>query len=346
MFKCKECGCEYELKPDFCDCGNDEFEEFGITENKTTEEPAKKVINNEPKPAQEFVKEIKKEQIHKQEKKSFKEQYPEIERFKSSLDPVSLIIFTICIILSFVVIFFAWNPAEQTSEKTETKQETITNIPPIDKFWNNALPKVIEPEKKPEPKKEIVEKVIPVIKPVQQQVVKQQPAKIPAIKQAAPKTTTIKLTKTTNTKTVAQSKAQEKAKLEAEKAKQDAEAKAKKEAELKAKQDAEAKARQSAAAKQELSAYKTNLRNTIGYKIDFTKVVGDGSCVVAFKISPSGQLTNRSFAQQSTNITLNDAVYKAIMATPKFTPPPSGYNNETLNLHIRFYNGNFEITLK
>ena len=27
MFKCKECGAEYEEKPDYCDCGNDTFEQ-------------------------------------------------------------------------------------------------------------------------------------------------------------------------------------------------------------------------------------------------------------------------------------------------------------------------------
>ena len=25
MYKCKECGTEYETKPDYCDCGNDTF---------------------------------------------------------------------------------------------------------------------------------------------------------------------------------------------------------------------------------------------------------------------------------------------------------------------------------
>ena len=28
MFKCKECGTEYQAKPDYCDCGNDTFEEI------------------------------------------------------------------------------------------------------------------------------------------------------------------------------------------------------------------------------------------------------------------------------------------------------------------------------
>ena len=96
----------------------------------------------------------------------------------------------------------------------------------------------------------------------------------------------------------------------------------------------------------ELESYKISLRNTIGRKIDFTRVVGDGSCTISFKISSSGKLTNRSFSQQSSNITLNDAVYNAIMSTPSFNPPPEGYKNETINLSIKFYNGNFEITLK
>ena len=54
---------------------------------------------------------------------------------------------------------------------------------------------------------------------------------------------------------------------------------------------------------------------------------------------------NRYFAKQSLNITLNDAVYAAVMSTPKYNPPPEGYKNEILNLNISFYNGNFEITL-
>jgi len=355
MYKCKECGTEYEKKPDFCDCGNDEFEEIVV---KTEVDEIQPVQKEEIKPvsAKEFVKETK-IKTHKYEKKSFAEQYPEMARLKASIDPISLTIFLICILLSFVVIFFAWNPQESTLVESEIKQETVKNIPPIDNFWNNAVPKIEEPQKKAEPIKEIVEKILPVAKPVTQDVVKQLPKKTQAVKQTTPKTTTVKLTKTNNISTVQQSqaKAQEKAKQEAEaktkkeaelKAKQEAEQKAKLEAEAKAKREAEQRANRSAAAKQELAAYKTNLRNTLGYKIDFTKVVGDGSCTVAFKINSSGQLVNRSFAKQSTNITLNDAVYKAIMSTPKVAPPPVVYNNETLNLYIKFYNGNFEITLK
>ena len=35
MYKCSECGSEYKEKPNFCDCGNDEFVE--IIENSSKE---------------------------------------------------------------------------------------------------------------------------------------------------------------------------------------------------------------------------------------------------------------------------------------------------------------------
>ena len=28
MFICKECGTEFDVKPDYCDCGNDTFDEI------------------------------------------------------------------------------------------------------------------------------------------------------------------------------------------------------------------------------------------------------------------------------------------------------------------------------
>ena len=109
---------------------------------------------------------------------------------------------------------------------------------------------------------------------------------------------------------------------------------------------AEDLAKKTAQARQELVNYKAGLRNTIGRKIDFTKVVGDGTCAVSFKVNSSGKLTNRAFTKQSNNITLNDAVYAAVMATPTYNPPPSAYNNETMSITITFYNGNYEISIK
>ena len=96
---------------------------------------------------------------------------------------------------------------------------------------------------------------------------------------------------------------------------------------------------------QEMINYKIALRNKIASKIDFTSILGDGTCVVSFKISQSGTLTNRSFTKQSENGILNDIVYNAIMSTPTFNSPPSSYNNETLKFTVKMYDGRYEVSL-
>ena len=374
MYRCKECGAEFEEKPDYCDCGNDEFEEVSIEEK--LEQQAQKIDNNKsdnvgqvspdknfeqnkPMPASS-MRFSNTETIS--EKQTFSERYPEFSRFKKSLDPISLIIFCGCILLSLYIVFFAWNPTEQ-EVVAEKKQEVNTpkNIPSIDKFWNNALPVVKQEQPKPQPKQEETNVVKQIINIPEPKKVVTQPVKpvtkpkvtVVPLKKATtlktvskPVTTVVKPQTNTNAQIQAKKQAEElgKQKAEAERKKAEAEQLKKLQAEQ-AKKQAEAKAKQAKLNKQELVSYKANLRNTIARKIDFTKVIGDGSCTVSFKIDSTGRLVSRSFSKQSSNNTLNDAVYAAVMSTPTFNPPPSAYNNEILNLSIRFYNGNFEISL-
>ncbi len=376
MYRCKECGAEYEEKPDYCDCGNDEFETVGVNigvnagenlnvaepkvqETKTVNTP-KENIEEKPKPQPAAAR--KTFNPPPSRKRTFDEQYPALSRMIKSVDPISLAIFCICLVFSSYIIFFAWNPdATVTTVEQKAEEFVPKNIPSIDKIWNNALPVV----KKEEPKaEEKVESIIKQIIPVQTQ------EKTEQVKTTAkPKVTTVPLKKVVTTPKKVQKNtaivktntaAQEKAKKEAEeKAKQEAALKQKAEQErkaaeaaqikkLKAEQAKKAEAerlKQEAANRQEYASYKAQLRNTIGRKIDFTRVIGDGSCTVSFKIDLNGKLINRSFTKQSTNNTLNDAVYNAVMSTPTFNPPPAAYKNETLNLNISFYDGNFEISL-
>lgn len=104
-------------------------------------------------------------------------------------------------------------------------------------------------------------------------------------------------------------------------------------------------AKSQAQLRQELNSYKSSLRNTIGRKIDFTRVIGDGECSLSFKVNSNGRLTSKAFTKQSSNITLNDAAFNALNTTTSFSAPPEGYKGETLRLTIKFYNGNFEISL-
>ena len=382
MYRCKECGSEYETKPDYCDCGNDEFEVIVPKAPEPEPEPVEPVSAKEP----ETFKTVKPaQQIHNQgtvKQKTFDEQYSVLSRLCSSVDPISGSIFLVCILLSFWVIFFMGNSSLQ--EIAETVQEPVKQaaskpIPNINTFWNNTPPKAEEQSVK----QNIEEKVIAVLPKPVQNIIPQTPK--PAAKPvqqtkttvtkpantsvSKPKTNTqtTKPAATTTAKPQTTTAAKPTAQTQTTKP-QTTTAAAKPQTQSSSTQTTQSTstqstapvqtvqqpqqpsaaelAKQAAVAKQELASFKVGLRNTIGRKIDFTKVVGDGSCVVAFKVNSSGQLVNRSFAQQSTNITLNDAVYAAVMATPSFTPPPSAYKNETLNLTIKFYNGNFEILLQ
>ena len=274
---------------------------------------------------------------------------PAKEPFKLPVHPAALAFFGLCLILSLLIIF-AWNPAPNTTNETVNKtKETIENkqIPSIDKLWKEVNYGVNNERKNTEPVKNVQEPikkvtVVPLTKakPTQKTVKQQQKTTTvnkPVVKQAT-KTTqpAAKQPATTSSIDNATLKVQEEAK-KAQEAKQKAEAEALAAAE---------KAKKAALAKQELANYKINLRNEIGKKIDFTRVIGDGDCIISFKIDLSGKLINRTFTKQSSNITLNNAVYNAMMATPSYNPPPSSYKNETYRLYVKFTSGNFAITLE
>ena len=175
MYRCKECGAEYEEKPDYCDCGNDEFEVVGVNivvnvaepnaQEATTVKPLQDKFEEKPKPqpapaGKTFT-------PPPSRKLTFDEQYPAISRMIKSVDPISLAIFCICIVFSFYIVFCAWNPDTAVTDVEQKVEEIVQkNIPSIDKIWNNALPVV----KKDEPKvEEKVENIIKQIIPVQTQ---------------------------------------------------------------------------------------------------------------------------------------------------------------------------------
>jgi hypothetical protein len=426
MFRCKECGLEYNIKPDYCDCGNDIFEEVAGSNHINTNT------------------QVQGPQVQHQEKfsrRTFEEQYPELVKLKQSFDPISTVVFGICLILAIVVLFFVGNPEEKPAEqniKTQ-KQETqvVQNIPSIDTLWNSSTVGIINNEKtlaakyagknanvqttklvqtvpQPAPVQQPIAPVVqPQTKPQQSVTAKSQPApaktqqppkqnniitnlfnkntttqpnqaakptaqakpntatvnktaktttssqvkpNIPKTTQSIASGTTSSSVKTHNTGTnysnssvISNNKPQASTttnKTNSQKTVNTAAATAtaKNSAQnstLRPKAQIDTQALQ-----KELASYKIGLQNTLGRKIDFANVVGDGDCVVSFKVSSAGQLTNRSFSKQSSNVTLNDAVYSAIMSTPKYNAPPSGYKGETMSFSVRFYNGNIGVSLK
>ena len=346
MFKCTECNKEYDTKPYYCDdCGNDTFEEVVIQEKEQSANP---------------------EEISQYEEKR---DFTPIKEETKPEDILSYIIFGFCLFLSIVVIFFI-NPKFDEKPAVPKKEENVNlKIPSIDSFWNNELPKTEQIENKREeikeqPKQEVRQEqktaVVPLkfepIKKVQNNVL---PAKQPVnqVKQQP-----VQNTKSQNTKT--QQKPQQttssKAQTQPQKQPQNTTSNTKNNniqvpvwQQTQPAQPVQTQQTQPAPQKtttvkssQSLTDYKNSLRNKIGRTIDFADVIGDGSCAISFRVASSGKLTDRKFVKQSTNSTLNDAVYKAIMQVPAFNAPPESYGGETMQLNIKFYNGNFEISLK
>src|SRR5574344_1396362 len=148
MYRCKECGSEYKIKPDYCDCGNDTFDEI-IEEVENLKQET--ILQNKPEPKVETKQEEEepnyyKKEIQKKVPLTFEERYPELTRLKDSLDPISVAIFTGCILLSLIIIFFVGNPKERQISTVQNTTKTTTstkNIPTANSFWNNSTEGVI-----------------------------------------------------------------------------------------------------------------------------------------------------------------------------------------------------------
>lgn len=402
MFRCKECGTEYEEKPDYCDCGNDTFEEIKPTPAPQQPTPAQsETVKPQPAPAPQI------RTVRQEYNTPFNNPKSEIPKVKSSSDIVSLSLFILSIILAVCTLFIFGNPKEEQAkqpEQTKTAQTTPVNIPNVDSYWDNsavvvsqAQPEVpeVQPEQKPitdpiaskfdewlnRPKRVVddtpkyTQPVQQTTKPVQTQTKTTQPtktqtqaktntatkpistnnakinspgapndlltrvqnsiqftntqttktttpAKTTTTTTQTPKTTTTQkpVTTTTTTTTTAQTPPT-------------------------LRNATPQNVKSQTEINREIANYKASLRNNIGKKINFANVIGDGSCAITFKVDSSGKLINRNFATKSSNITLNDAVYSAMMSTPSYNPPPEGYKSETMTLKVKMYDGNYEISL-
>lgn len=315
MYICTECGQEYSQKPEYCDCGNNVFEE-------KVDAPNKEININLVDKSLQYTKQ---------------EQHYERKTTKR-IDDKSLVIFLLCIILSILSLLLLGRPSKEDlsaskkeKQKIQKQQPTkMVNIPSIDEIWDNTPPSSSQASNQqvsapsnisPEPQTIIktIYKIAPQVSVPNKQT------------STVPKKTTSKPINTTATPKKSTSSVQPKTTSVQPKTTNV--------------QPKTTSYVNTAQARQELQNYKISLRNKIASKINFLAIVGDGDCTISFKISNSGKLVNRAFSKQSDNDSLNDAVYNAMMQTPAFNPPPAAYKNETLRLSVRMYGGNFEVDL-
>lgn len=89
--------------------------------------------------------------------------------------------------------------------------------------------------------------------------------------------------------------------------------------------------------------YKLTLRQALFSKLSVGSVQGSGTCGIEFSIDSTGKLINRGFTFQSDNKSVNDEVYKMLMRMPKFYPPPAGMTSEKIKMVFKFNNGSYYV---
>ena len=395
MYKCSECGTEYETAPKYCDCGNDIFINVGEQD--------------------EFIPQEIDDEIEEPLARTSK-YHGEGRKFrKKTYSPVGLSVFTICIILSLLVLFVIANPKKDAvNVQVTTESEEKAEIPSVESYWDNTPIKVaqredLQPQKQDNILDKIVQQIVPQEQPqkevksvintpvstqkkksqnaatqTQKTSQKQKTAKpvstqtamtfedltnkirtqYPAQNTQTQQKQTVHTTTATNksapvpqtssnttktTNNVAQTSTQTIPKTQTV-TKSQTQSQIQTHSQTQVQNNTQSQTttisqKSQAQLKQELASYKSGLRNTLGRKIDFTRVIGDGECSLSFKVNSNGRLSSKAFIKQSSNITLNDAVFNALNTMTSYNPPPEGYNGETLRLNIKFYNGNFEISL-
>jgi len=268
---------------------------------------------------------------------------------------VSRIFFAICLIFSAIV----WAipiKTQQTHKETKIQSQTV-NIPSIDKIWDSTppvqkkAPKEVIINETPIPldyaKPEFIETKKNVTQPVPKKVEtssKTKPKTTTApktVSNISPKTTTNNQTKIISTpktasKTSSQTVSIPKATSNPNKLVQEQITNTPKVVEQKPKYNPNSP---------EMLQYKGSLRAAMFSKFPVGSISGSGICSVHFSIDSAGKLVNRGFTKQSDNKSLNDAVYYMMMSVPKFTPPPSGYNGETISMTFKINNGEYEISI-
>jgi len=111
MFKCRECKTVYKNKVDYCNCGNNVFEEI-----PDVVQPMPQKVSTEVKPVEvESVKMVTGGQI------------------------LSYLIFGVCLVCSVLFVMFVGNPVEKNIEKPKAPVQNISKeIPSIDELWNDT----------------------------------------------------------------------------------------------------------------------------------------------------------------------------------------------------------------
>ena len=138
MFRCTECNTEYEVKPDFCECGNDEFVE----------------VDGSPAPQTEVYQEAAPSSIFEQNSLQPQVEYrEEVEEEQFNFDPsfvkkkkITITLVGASVLISLALFFLVGNNTTVKVDDSARKQAALEarkaqlakTIPDVDSFWDDT----------------------------------------------------------------------------------------------------------------------------------------------------------------------------------------------------------------
>ena len=229
---------------------------------------------------------------------------------------LSRVIFAFFMVLSVLVLLFfpKINPQEEQPNKPQVVKESHPNIPNINSFWIDSKPQVVQ---EPEPEPYIVNEV----KKIKEIIVKPKPE---------PKKVEVKTVKKTQPVVKQQAKTQQ----------------VKPKAVTKPVQQTVTKPKPAPARSLDYAMlnYRSALRMKLLSNLNMSEVEGTGKCGIEFSVDNTGKLVGRGFTFRSDNTSVNDAIYKMLMRTPYFNPPPDSYDGRKFKMTFSLGNGSYEIS--
>lgn len=313
MYRCTECKEEFKEKPEYCTCGNDEFEEF-------TAPPVK-------------------DSTFQKEQPTLPHRNFDFKKF-DMVKVFSIGFFCLCLILAVIPWLIKAEKPAKTVQKQ--KEEVAKTIPDIESLWQNAKPQTqtAETAPKPEPSPKPVQTPETPKPKTQTTSTTQKPAAAAKTQPKPASKTTSAASKPVKKAPPAQPATQSKPKLpqsvlntvqNTTSTQQTVQQPVKKEEPPKMNPS-------------EFLNYKGAIRSALLAKLNVAAVQGSGDCAIEFSLDNSGKLINRNFIYKSQNKSVNDEVYLMLMRLPYYKTPPAHYNGEKIKLKFLFNNGYYEIT--
>lgn len=320
IYKCNNCGRNFNFKPDFCECGNNEFvevvENFDYSTVKTDFNSGKDVDflynqNNSAHNDDDFENENSYEKDLKKQRTS---------------ELVAIIVFVVVLITAVIMIISNVSVLVKKSHDKTASVEIESYIPSdVNEYWTDSKPTETSTNNARQGNNTNSVNTNSVNK---KNVTT--PAK-PSVQKTLPKTE-----KNTSPKPVTKKQDSQKTQIVA---------KAKPEI-VKPKTEVQKPITKpdNAISVEEYLRYKNSLRNRLFANFPILNVQGQGTAKIAFSVAPDGKLINRRFVSQSGNKSLDDAMYHMLMRVPVYAVPPAGFEGREIMMQMDFNNGHYSFS--